>query len=117
MPAICVNKSRHSLDLQFSFYDNSKEVSKLNDVFAFNAFRIKKRILMRKSIGAKGGLRASMLIWMAQVLHTRLQTSCSSLDLDLFHKNITKSLLRCGSVEDGQHFISLKHFSIQFVTT
>ena len=48
MPAICVNKSRHSLDLQFSFYDNSKEVSKLNDVFAFNAFRIKKLLIMRK---------------------------------------------------------------------
>ena len=48
MPAICVNKARHSLDLQLSFYDNSKEVSKLNDVFAFNAFRIKKRLIMRK---------------------------------------------------------------------
>ena len=35
----------------------------------------------------------------AQVLHTRLRTNCSSLNLDLFLKNISDSpLCRCGSV-------------------
>lgn len=42
---------------------------------------------------------------MAQILHTRLRTNCSSLNLDLFHKNITDSpLCNCGSIEDAQHF-------------
>ena len=37
----------------------------------------------------------------AQVLHTRLRTNCSSLNLDLFLKNISDSpLCRCGSVEN-----------------
>ena len=41
----------------------------------------------------------------AQILHTRLRTKCSSLNLYLFHKNITESpLCHCGSVEDSQHF-------------
>ena len=41
----------------------------------------------------------------AQILHTRLRTNCSSLNLDLFHKNITElPLCHCGSVEDSQHF-------------
>ena len=41
----------------------------------------------------------------AQILHTRLRTKCSSLNLDLFMKNITDSpLCSCGSVEDAQHF-------------
>ena len=41
----------------------------------------------------------------AKILHTRLRTNCSSLNLDLFHKNITESpLCHCGSVEDSQHF-------------
>ena len=41
----------------------------------------------------------------AQVLHTRLRTNCSSLSLDLFHRNITDSpLCRCGSIENNQHF-------------
>ena len=41
----------------------------------------------------------------AQILHTRLRTNCSSLNLDLFHRNITESpLCHCGSVEDSQHF-------------
>ena len=41
----------------------------------------------------------------AQILHTRLRTNYSSLNLDLFMKNITDSpLCSCGSVEDTQHF-------------
>ena len=41
----------------------------------------------------------------AQILHARLRTGCSSLNLDLFYKNITDSpLCLCGSVEDPQHF-------------
>ncbi|MCW4344426.1 MAG: reverse transcriptase domain-containing protein [Candidatus Thiodiazotropha endolucinida] len=41
----------------------------------------------------------------AQILHTRLRTHCSSLNLDLFMKNITDSpLCSCGSIEDAQHF-------------
>ena len=41
----------------------------------------------------------------AQSLHTRLRTGCSSLNLDLFLKNISESpLCSCGSIEDTQHF-------------
>ena len=40
-----------------------------------------------------------------QILHTRLQTGCSSLNLDLFLKNITDSpLCNCGSIENVQHY-------------
>ena len=40
-----------------------------------------------------------------QILHARLRTGCSSLNMDLFHKNITESpLCRCGSIEDTQHY-------------
>ena len=41
----------------------------------------------------------------AQILHTRLRTNCSSLNLHLFLKNITESpLCRCGSIENTEHF-------------
>ena len=41
----------------------------------------------------------------ARILHTRLQTNCSSLNLDLFLKGITDSpMWRCGSIENSQHF-------------
>ena len=41
----------------------------------------------------------------SQILHTRLRTNCSSLNLDLFLKNISESpLCRCGSIENVQHF-------------
>ena len=41
----------------------------------------------------------------ARILHTPLRTNCSSLNLDLFMKNITDSpLCSCGSAEDAQHF-------------
>ena len=41
----------------------------------------------------------------AQILYTRLRTNCSSLNLDLFLRNISDSpLCQCGSVENAQHF-------------
>ena len=41
----------------------------------------------------------------ARILHTRILTNCSSLNLDLFLKNVTElQLCRCGSIEDAQHF-------------
>ena len=40
-----------------------------------------------------------------QILHARLRTGCISLNLDLFHKNITESpLYRCGSIKHSQHY-------------
>ena len=40
-----------------------------------------------------------------QILHTRLRTNCSSLNLDIFIKNISDSpMCTCGSVEDTQHY-------------
>ena len=40
-----------------------------------------------------------------QVLLTRLRTNCSSLNHDLFLKNITDSpLCRCGGIENVEHF-------------
>ena len=40
-----------------------------------------------------------------QILHTRLRTNCSSLNLDLFIKSISNSpLCVCGSLEDTQHY-------------
>ena len=40
----------------------------------------------------------------AQILHTRLRTNCSSLNLDLFINNISDSpLCQCGNVENAQH--------------
>ncbi len=42
----------------------------------------------------------------AQVLHTRLRTNCSSLNNDLYRKNISDSpLCRCGSIENVQHYL------------
>lgn len=41
----------------------------------------------------------------SQILHTRLRTNCSSLNNDLFLKNITDSpLCGCGSIENTKHF-------------
>ena len=40
-----------------------------------------------------------------QILHTRLRTNCSSLNLDLFIKSMSNSpLCVCGSLEDTQHY-------------
>ena len=43
-----------------------------------------------------------------QILHTRLRTRCSSLNLDLFIKNVSDSpMCTCGSIEDTQHYFFL----------
>ena len=40
----------------------------------------------------------------AQILHTRLRTGCSSLNLDLFLKTFTDTpLCNCGTIENAQH--------------
>ena len=45
----------------------------------------------------------------AQILHTRLRTKCSSLNHDIFLKNLTNSpLCRCGSIENAEHCL-LQH--------
>ena len=51
----------------------------------------------------------------AQILHTRIRTNCSSLNLDLFVKNIAETpLCRCGSIENAQHFFfHCKYFEVQ----
>lgn len=51
----------------------------------------------------------------AQVLHTRLRTNCSSLNLHLFLKNITESpLCQCGSIENTEHyFLYCKYYQDQ----
>ena len=42
---------------------------------------------------------------LAQILHTRLRTNCSSLNLTLFQKNIVDSpLCLCGDIESVHHF-------------
>ena len=42
----------------------------------------------------------------AKILHTRLRTKCSSLNHDIFLKNLTDSpLCRCGSFEDAEHYL------------
>ena len=53
----------------------------------------------------------------AQILHTRLRTNCSSLNLDLFLKNIADTPhCNCGtgSIEDQQHyFFHCPNFQLQ----
>ena len=42
----------------------------------------------------------------AQILHARFRTGCSSLNMDLFHKNnIESPLCRCGSIKYTQHYL------------
>ena len=50
-----------------------------------------------------------------QILHSRIRTNCSSLNLDLFLKNITESpLCRCGSIENAQHFFfHCRYYEVQ----
>ena len=49
-----------------------------------------------------------------RILHSRLQTGCSALNLDLFTKNITDSpLCSCGSIENSQHyFFHCKNYQV-----
>lgn len=51
----------------------------------------------------------------AQILHTRLRTNCSSLNFDLFTRNISDSpLCRCGSIENSQHyFFHCQYYQVQ----
>ena len=51
----------------------------------------------------------------AQILHTRLRTNCSSLNIDFFNKNISDSpLCSCGSIEDAQNFFfHCRHYTVQ----
>ena len=45
-----------------------------------------------------------------QILHTRLRLNCSSLNSDLFSKNMVNSpLCTCGSVENAEHFLLKCH--------
>ena len=51
----------------------------------------------------------------AQILHTRIRTNCSSLNLDLFLKSVTDSpLCRCGSIENAQNFFfHCRYYNVQ----
>ena len=51
----------------------------------------------------------------AQILHTRIRTNCSSLNLDLLLKNVTDSpLCHCGSIENAQHFFfHCRYYNVQ----
>ena len=41
-----------------------------------------------------------------QILHTRLRTKCSSLNYDIYLKNLTDSpLCRCGKIENSEHYL------------
>ena len=43
---------------------------------------------------------------LAQILHSRLRTNCSSLNQHLNYKHIVQSsLYACGSIEDSEHFL------------
>ena len=50
----------------------------------------------------------------AQILHTRLRTNCSSLNLHLFQKNISNSAAcSCGSIESVKHyFFNCPHYHV-----
>ena len=52
-----------------------------------------------------------------QVLHSRLRTNCSSLNHDLFQRNINDSpLCQCGGIENAEHFFfSCPFYNIQRV--
>ena len=50
-----------------------------------------------------------------KIFHTRIRTDCSSMNLDLFVKNIIESpLCHCESIENAQHFFfHCKYFEMQ----
>ena len=73
------------------------EVKQSDSLNTFKGFLTKDKLLVPKHFYV--GHRK------VQVLHTRLRTNCSSLNLDLFTRNISDSpLCQCGSVENAQHF-------------
>ena len=73
------------------------EVRQLNTLSSFKTF-LKKDLQSVPTYYCCGSRKA-------QIRHARLRTGCSSLNMDLFHKNITESpLCRCGSIEDTQHY-------------
>ena len=73
------------------------EVRQLNTLSSFKTF-LKKDLQSVPTYYYCGSRKA-------QILHARLRTGCISLNMDLFHKNITESpLCRCGSIEDTQHY-------------
>ena len=72
-------------------------LSNVNRLPHLNAFC--KRILPKAPKHFYSGPRKS------QILLIRLRTKCSSLNFDLFVKNIADSpLCQCGSIESAQHF-------------
>ena len=84
--------------------DVPDEVKQSESLNTFKSFLNKDRMSVPKHFYA--GNRK------AQILHTRLRTNCSSLNLDLFLRNISDSpLCQCGSVENAQHFFSLQILS------
>ncbi|MEW8191406.1 MAG: reverse transcriptase family protein [Candidatus Thiodiazotropha endolucinida] len=99
-----------TLDARTSLYYNSflpstvrawnnvnDEVKQSDSLNTFKGFLTKDKLLVPKHFYV--GHRK------VQVLHTRLRTNCSSLNLDLFTRNISDSpLCQCGSVENAQHF-------------
>ena len=73
------------------------EVRQLNTLSSFKTF-LKKDLQSVPTCYYCGSRKA-------QILHARERTGCSSLNMDLFHKNITESpLCRCESIEDTQHY-------------
>ena len=101
----------HTIRSNTSFYHNSflpstlrqwnslpVEVRQLSTLSSFKTF-LKKNLQSVPTCYYCGSRKA-------QILHTHLRTGCSSLNMDLFHKNIIEyPLCRCGSIEETQHYI------------
>ena len=85
-------------------HDEAKQSDSLN-TFKYCLNKNKTRIPKHFYVGSRK----------AQVLHTRLRTNCSSLNLDLFLRNISDSpLCQCGSIENAQHyFFHCRYYQIQ----
>ena len=84
--------------------DEAKQSDSLN-TFKYYLNKDKMRVSKHFYVGSRK----------AQVLHTRLRTNCSSLNLDLFLRNISDSpLCQCGSIENAQHyFFHCMYYQIQ----
>ena len=87
--------------------DLSEAATQTESVNAFKTFLNKDRIPVPKHY-----YRGKRKL---QILHTRLRTNCSSLNLHLFIKNISDSpLCSYGSIEDNQHyFFHCMHYQRQ----